>query len=517
MLGFLLAWTVGAILGSVVQTQFNLLALQNLGVEVSMTARLFATGHDLLHFVPLYAVVFGAGFLLSQAGAAGFMRLTGVGVRGPVYALAAAFGLWVTFTVVDALAPVLTLIAATRTPDGLIAMMLTAAFSGWLFAWLTASRPKSAEGYVAGSALVLCLVVGLAWPTGPARAQSATGYSVETVTDGLVHPWSLVFLPEGGALVTERAGRLRKLSEEGQLLPAPVSGVPAVFNSRQAGLFEVVLSPAFVRDRLVYLSYACGTLDANNLCVARGRLESNSLTDVTEIFRARPARQGSAHYGGRMVWLPDGTLIVTLGDGFDYREQAQILSNHIGTIVRLNADGTVPADNPFVGQEGVLPEIYSYGHRNVQGLVFDPVENLLIIHEHGPRGGDEINLVEPGNNYGWPVITDGIDYTGAMVTPYTEYEGMQQPLLHWTPSIAPSGMTRYRGDLFPGWRGDLFVGALADRSVHRVRLEGRQATDVETLFSELDERIRDVVTGPDGALYLLTDSPEGRLLRVHPE
>ena len=277
-----------------------------------------------------------------------------------------------------------------------------------------------------------------------------------------------------------------------------------------------LLSPDFENNQLVFLAYACGTASANHLCVARGQLQAEALTEVVEIFRAKPAKEGSAHYGGRMAWLPDGTLIVTLGDGFDYREQAQNLSSHLGKIVRLNPDGSVPADNPFVGREGALPEIYSYGHRNVQGLVFDSVENVLIAHEHGPRGGDEINIIEPGHNYGWPVITHGIDYTGAMITPFVEREGMEQPLLHWTPSIAPSGMTRYRGVLFPDWQGNLLVGALADKSVHRVTLEAGDASDVESLFEAMGERIRDVATGPDGAVYLLTDSADGRILRILP-
>jgi glucose/arabinose dehydrogenase len=333
---------------------------------------------------------------------------------------------------------------------------------------------------------------------------------------GLEHPWSLAFLPDGGALVTERAGRLRLVSGNWELTREPIAGVPTVFNDAQAGLFDVLLSPDFEADQTLFLAYACGTAAANHLCVARGQLQGMALKDVVEIFRAKPAKQGSAHYGGRMAWLPDGTLIVTLGDGFDYREQAQDLSSHLGKIVRLNPDGTAPADNPFVDREDALPEIYSYGHRNVQGLVYDSVEGLLISHEHGPRGGDEINIIEPGHNYGWPVITHGIDYTGAMITPFVEREGMEQPLLHWTPSIAPSGMTRYRGELFPDWQGNLLVGALADRSVHRVTLEGRQASDVETMLEELGERIRDVATGPEGAVYLLTDSADGRVLRLLP-
>lgn len=516
LLGFLAALVVGVILGSVVQTQLNMLALQELGVTIDIGTRLSATVHDLLNFGPVYAILFGAAFLLSQAMAAGVSRVIGRQFRGPVFALAAAAGLWVALATANALAPMPTLIAATRSHAGLAAMLATAALAGGLFARLSAYRPPSAGSHSTTSMVLCCLVVGVAWPSGPAKAQSEEDYTVETVASGLEHPWSLAFLPAGGALVTERAGRLRRISDDGQLLEAPIAGVPAVFNDGQAGLFEVVLSPDFSGDRMIFLSYACGTEPANHLCVAKGRFDGEALADVTEIFRATPAKYGNAHYGGRMAWLPDGTLVVALGDGFDFREQAQNLSSHLGKIVRLNPDGTAPDDNPFVGREGALPEIYSYGHRNVQGLLYDSVEGRLIAHEHGPRGGDEINLIEPGNNYGWPVITHGIDYTGAMVTPFTELKGMEQPLVHWTPSIAPSGMTRYWADLFPAWRGSLLVGALADRSVHRVQLEGLRAKDSETLFKELGERIRDVVTGPEGAVYLLTDSPEGRVLRIVP-
>ncbi len=515
IIAFLIAWVAGTLIGTVVQTQFNLLALQNLGVAISLEARWTATLHDLLNFAPLYAALFGTGFLLSQALAAPLLTRLPGWMRGPGHAVAAAAGLWTAFAITNALLPMPTLIAATRSVTGLLAMLLTAAWAGWLFVRLAATR-RLRRGAV--SPVVACvLVLGSLGFTDTARAQKVVeDYQVETVASGLEHPWSVAFLPDGGALVTERAGRLRRITPEGQLVKAPIKGVPSVFNSAQAGLFDVVLSPDFADDRRIFLAYACGTEAANQLCVARAQLQQSQLTGVVEIFRARPAKEGSAHYGGRMVWLPDDTLIVTLGDGFDYREQAQKLSSHLGKIIRLNPDGSAPADNPFVGREGALPEIYSYGHRNVQGLVYDAREDLLLAHEHGPRGGDEINVIEPGKNYGWPIISYGIDYTGAMITPYTAREGMKQPLLQWTPSIAPSGMTRYRGHLFPEWQGDLLVGALAARNIHRVTLNRLQANDAGTLFGELDARIRDVATGPDGALYLLTDSPDGKLLRVTP-
>lgn len=513
---FFIALVVGTLLGSVVQTQFNLLALQDLGVDIGLGARLSTTFQDVLHFAPLYALVFGLSFLMSTLITGLMLRLLGWRARVLFHALGAAIGLWATFAVVNALAPMPTLIAATRSPGGLVTMLLAAACAGWLYAWLTAKDRRTNARFSAESTLIFVLAAGIAGPVSDARAQPSVEYDVQVVAAGLEHPWSLAFLPDGGALITERSGRLRRLSAEAELVPEEIRGVPEVFSSGQAGLFEVLISPEFSDDGRVFLSYACGTAAANHLCVARGQLINDRLEDVTEIFRAMPAKRGNAHYGGRMAWLPDGSLIVTLGDGFDYREQAQVLANHLGSIVRLTPDGSPPADNPFVGTSEARPEIYSYGHRNVQGIVYDAVEDSLLVHEHGPRGGDEINRVRPGRNYGWPIISYGLDYTGARVTPFTERDGLEQPLFQWTPSIAPSGMVRYRGRLFPQWQGNLLIGALADRSVHRVELAGGQARDVETLFKELDARIRDVVTGPEGALYLLTDSPDGRLLRVTP-
>lgn len=358
-------------------------------------------------------------------------------------------------------------------------------------------------------------LLGAALSPGPVAAEPA--WRAETVAEGLVHPWSLAFLPDGRLLVTERAGRLRVIAD-GQLLPEPVTGVPEAFVASQAGLFEVLPAPDFEDSRLLYLSLASGERRANATRVVRGRLEGSALVAVEEVFLARPQQATPVHYGGRMLFLPDGTLLVTLGDGFNYREQAQALDSHFGTIVRVNADGSVPADNPFVNTPGALPEIWSYGHRNVQGIVLDPVTGRVYAHEHGPRGGDELNLIEPGRNYGWPVVTHGVDYTGAIITPFTEREGMEPPLIDWTPSIAPAGMTRYDGALFPEWSGQLFIAALAGQHVVRVALDADgQPTAQARLFEALGERFRDVRTGPDGSLYLLTDSPRGRVLRIVPD
>lgn len=363
---------------------------------------------------------------------------------------------------------------------------------------------------------VLALALpGAALSPGPVAAEPA--WRAETVAEGLVHPWSLAFLPDGRLLVTERAGRLRVIAD-GRLLPEPVTGVPEAFVASQAGLFEVLPAPDFEDSRLLYLSLASGERRANATRVVRGRLEGSALVAVEEVFLARPQQATPVHYGGRMLFLPDGTLLVTLGDGFNYREQAQALDSHFGTIVRVNADGSVPADNPFVNTPGALPEIWSYGHRNVQGIVLDPVTGRVYAHEHGPRGGDELNLIEPGRNYGWPVVTHGVDYTGAIITPFTEREGMEPPLIDWTPSIAPAGMTRYDGALFPEWSGQLFIAALAGQHVVRVALDADgQPTAQARLFEALGERFRDVRTGPDGSLYLLTDSPRGRVLRIVPD
>ena len=355
-----------------------------------------------------------------------------------------------------------------------------------------------------GSSLLLC-----------AGAATAADYQVETLADGLSNPWSLAFLPDGGMLVTERSGQLRLIDAAGQLRAEPVAGVPEAFVNGQSGLMEVALAPDFAESGELFLSYSCGTREANHTCLAAATFNGEALENTHEIFRVQPAKKGSAHYGGRIAFLPDNTLLLTLGDGFDYREQAQNTANHLGSIVRLNRDGSAPEDNPFVGQADAMPELYSIGHRNVQGILVDDAGRVFS-HEHGPRGGDEINLIEAGKNYGWPKITYGIDYNGSQISPYTELPGLEQPLVYWDPSIAPSGMTLYQGELFPGWQGSLLVSALAGKEVRRVELKGNTAGEQESLFTELGERFRDVRTGPDGAVYLLTDSPSGQLLRVVP-
>ena len=342
---------------------------------------------------------------------------------------------------------------------------------------------------------------------GMATASPAEEFRLDTWASGLDLPWSLAFLPDGSALVTELGGKLLRTDASGALV-GPVANVPAVYFAGQGGLFDVVLHPEFARNRLVYLSYAEGSAGDNGTAIARGRLVENALQDVEVIFRNFSRKDTAVHYGGRMAFMADGTLLLTTGDGFDYREAAQDVQSGLGKVLRMNDDGTPTAGNPFPGS----PYVYSYGHRNPQGLAVSSAGEIWL-HEHGPRGGDELNRIEAGVNYGWPAITFGVDYSGAVISPYTEREGMAQPAYQWTPSIAPSGLSIYEADLFPAWRGDVLLGALVDREVRRLDLaEGRVVAE-EALFEQLSARIRDLRVGPEGALYLATPD---RIVRVTP-
>lgn len=344
-------------------------------------------------------------------------------------------------------------------------------------------------------------------------------YRIETVAQDLEFPWSLAFLPDGRMLVTERPGRLRIVApgDDGTptLRDTPVDGVPPVFAQGQAGLFDVMVDPDFADNATIYLSFAHGTARANHLRIVRARLDGDRLHDVEPILTTQPAKPHGQHFGGRMALLADGTLVAGMGDGNLERTDALRLHTHLGKMLRIGRDGRIPDDNPFVDRPDARPEIYSIGHRNPQGLV--RVDDALYAHEHGPRGGDELNRIEAGADYGWPITTHGVDYTGARVSPYSTWPGVTPPLVHWTPSIAPAGMAWYDDALFPAWRESLFVTALVERSVRRVPMRDGVPGEQETLFTELGERIRDVRTGPDGALYLLTDAPQGRVLRVLPD
>jgi len=339
-------------------------------------------------------------------------------------------------------------------------------------------------------------------------------FTVYEMAQGLEHPWGLAFLPNGDLLVTERTGQLR-LIRNGILDPHPISGLPEFFVSGQGGLLDVVIHPEFQKNRFVYISYASGTRRNAGTRVARGRLLGHQLQDVEVIFEVTPRTPGSLHYGSRLTFANDGTLFITVGDRYSRMDDAQDPSNHLGSIMRVNDDGSVPDDNPFRFSKIVRPEIYSYGHRNVQGLTMRPSDQSMWAHEHGPKGGDEVNKLERGRNYGWPVITYGVDYSGDIISDKTHQEGMEQPIVYWDPSIAPSGMSFYNGDRFPGWNGDLFVGALAKRHLRRLEMDGDRVVSQEILLQDWG-RIRDVQSGPDGFLYLLVDSGNGKILRLEP-
>lgn len=339
---------------------------------------------------------------------------------------------------------------------------------------------------------------------------------VETVARGLEHPWAFEFLPDGRVLVTEREGRVRIVDRSGRVSP-PLAGVPRVYASGQGGLLDVALDPSFAQNRLVYLSYAEPGVGGAGTAVARGRLGESRLEDLRVIYRQQPKVEGGNHFGSRLAFSRDGKLFVTQGERFSYREKAQDLSNLLGKIVRINRDGTVPKDNPLVGRSGARPEIWSYGHRNVQAAAINPESGQLWTVEHGARGGDELNHPEGGKNYGWPVITYGVDYSGLKIGEGTAKEGMEQPVYYWDPVIAPSGMLFYTGDAFPGWKGSVLVGSLQPGALVRLELAGGKVVREERYQEgELDTRIRDVQQGPDGLVYVVTDEGDGRLLRVLP-
>jgi glucose/arabinose dehydrogenase len=348
-------------------------------------------------------------------------------------------------------------------------------------------------------------------------ASSAGQLEVQTIASGLVNPWSLAFLPDGRMLVTERPGRMRIVTTEGQLSP-PLKGVPEVWASSQGGLLDVILDRSYAQNKTIYFCFAERTGGGGRTAVARANLNEGGarLEDVKIIFRQDGPLSSGNHYGCRIVQADDGNLFVTLGEHFTYRDEAQNLNNHLGKLIRITPDGTAPAGNPFVGRDGAKPEIWSYGHRNEQGLAINPATGDLWEIEHGPRGGDEVNIIGKGRNYGWPVIGYGIDYNGAKIHESTAKEGMEQPIKYWVPSIAPSGMTFYTAKLFPKWAGSLFTGALAGKMLVRLSLNGNAVTGEERLLQNLNERIRDVRQGPDGALWLLTDNSAGRILRVSP-
>jgi glucose/arabinose dehydrogenase len=366
---------------------------------------------------------------------------------------------------------------------------------------------------LAALALLVIPALGQDASRSPTPKESRLPGRLVDVARGLEHPWGLAFLPDGRLLVSERPGRLRLVSRNREL-SEPLAGVPEVRVGGQGGLLDVALGPSFAQDQLVYLAFSEPGQGGAGTAVARGRLGERGLEDTQVIWRQQPKVGGSIHWGSRLLFRADGTLFITLGDR-NARDHVQELSSTIGKIVRINADGSAPRDNPFVGRDGVRPEIWSYGHRNIQAAALDARGQLWTV-EHGARGGDELNRPQPGRNYGWPVISYGVEYSGLKIGVGTARAGMEQPLYYWDPVIAPSGAMFYSGDAFADWRGDLLVGSLTPGGLVRLKLaDGRVAQ--ETRYPvEPDDRVRDVRQGPDGFIYLLTDRPRGRIVRLEP-
>ncbi len=369
---------------------------------------------------------------------------------------------------------------------------------------------------IAGLAASWCVMDG---PTAEDHAPITATPHIQTtiVADGLEFPWSLAFLPDdGGFLLTERDGRLQHISRDGKTRHE-IAGLPAhIYAAGQAGLFDIALAPDYTESKRVYFAFAGGTADANNteLAMATLDLQAHALRDVKIIFKAEPKTKGNNHYGGRILFTPGGHMLLTLGDRYAHRDRAQTTDSHLGKIIRLMPDGSVPKDNPFTGKAGAKKEIFTLGNRNIQGIALVPGSDRIWFHEHGPRGGDELNVLKAGANYGWPVVTYGREYSGLPITDVRHKEGMEDAIVQWTPSIAPSGMAFYTGNELPQWKGDLFVGALAGQHLRRLDIESGRIIKQERLLADLETRIRDVRNGPDGYLYILTDGPEGELIRL---
>ena len=342
----------------------------------------------------------------------------------------------------------------------------------------------------------------------PMTTLSATEYELRTIATGLDKPWSIAEVDENAFLVTEKGGRLIKLFKDGSI--TAIKGAPEVYFASQGGLLEVLPDPGFSQNQTVYLSFSGGDKSANRTTVIKSVLDGDTLTNLETILEVSPDKEGPAHYGGKLAFLPDGTLLVSVGEGYKYREEAQNLAWELGKLLRIHPDGTAPSDNPFPEQ---APRVYSYGHRNPQGLVYDAETDRILMMEHGPKGGDELNHIVAGDNYGWPAITYGVDYSGAVISPYTEADGMQQPLQYWVPSIGPSGLAIYRGEMFPEWQGDLLLGSLINEEMRRLRLIGNEVTEDEAIFQEIKGRVRDVRVLSDGSIVALTD--EGDVFHIY--
>lgn len=509
-------------LASLFQTQINLAELGALGATITPALRAVTTLQDLAGFGSVMTGIALAALLPAMLAAHMIEHAIKPVRRAPLFMAAAVAGLWAAFWLMLHVIP-MPAIAATR---GMLdhALMASSGIAGGLvYAHLAAPsrRARPPRRDVMTAALLALVPAASFLATAPGAADKLhridpASYRVHTVATGLDRPWSIAFLPDGRMLVTEMAGRLRLIGLDGKLGEIALDGLPPVFRrGGTIGLMDVVLDPDFAQNGWLYLTMGHGEEGANGTRLVRARLAGARIEDVKVLFSSSP-KPRVGNNGGRMAFLRDGTLVLTVGDGNWRREEAQNLANHLGTVVRLDRDGKAPPDNPFVSRPGAAPGIYSLGHRNPQGIAVDPVTGDLLLTEHGARGGDEINRIVAGKNYGWPLVTAGIDYPFGRVTPFSRLSGFEAPLLEWTPSIAPASLAVYHGDLFLDWRGDLLVPALRGRAIHRVLRDGGKIVGQQTLLTELNQRMREVKVGPDGAIYVLTDGADARLLRLTP-
>lgn len=530
---WMVAALASAIATSFIQSHLNLFALVALDVPFTFSVWWKTNVHDLLTFMPFFAMIAGSAFIGAFAVAS---RVSGhwPDHKHIIYSLAGFAGIGIALFATNRLFPLATLITATRHLPGNLLVLSTGALGGWVFCRMQPTHRmvevsiESWKPVIVKTALLLLippvfLAGGFFFHTAmfpdretPLVDNDALSYRVEIVADGLAHPWGIAFLPDGRKLISELSGEVQIIGVNGARSGEPLGGVPDVLELGQGGLLDIAISPDFDTDRYIFFTYSCGSATASNVCLSRSELQGNALTNTEVLFQAQPRNATALQFGSRILFLPDKTMIVSIGDGFDFREEAQGLENHYGKLLRLTMDGEAPEDNPFYGQENHLPEIYSYGHRNPQGLHYDETTDTLYESEHGPFGGDEINIVKPGLNYGWPVTTHGVHYAGDYVSAHQRLPFVEAPIHHWTPSIAPSGISIYRGSDFPGLRGDLLVSALGGMGVFWLQLEDGRVVESQRLFHEMEKRIREVTLGPDGRLYLLTDHDPGQLLRIMP-
>lgn len=518
---FLAAAVTTGVIASIIQTQLNLGELTALGATVTPALRAWTTLQDLAGFGPVMTGIAVAALLPAFLVGHGLLRMSSTLGRRAVFATAGAVSLWFAFWLMLNVIS-MPAIAATRGGTDHALMSLAGMAGGLLYAALSARVGQAGRRRHALAAALLALTpAALFLVTAPRAADplapvDPASYRVHTVVKGLDRPWSVAFLPDGRLLVTEIGGRLLAIAPDGTSSNIALDGMPPIFRQGGTiGLMDVGLDPDFAQNRWIYLTMGHGEEGANGTRLVRARLVEDRLEDVRVLFSST-TKPRDGNNGGRIAFLRDGSLALTIGDGNWRREEAQSLANHLGAVVRLDREGRPPADNPFFKRPGAAPEIYSLGHRNPQGIAVDPANGDLLITEHGPRGGDEINRVVAGANYGWPLITGGIDYPFARVTPFRELAGFVAPLLEWTPSIAPSGLAVVDGPLFPDWRGDLLVPALRGKAIVRVLRKDGRIVGQQTLLADLNQRMRDVKVGPDGAIYVLTDGPDASLLRVSP-